>query len=239
MSKFKMKTGFTILEIMIVMVIIGVLASVSVIPYTNYVRSARDARRKVDLENLRAALELYRNNDINGSYPQTVDALTPTYIKTLPTDPQTTTAYTYTPTCDTNTTPVLCSTYTVQATLEKDDLTYIITPSGATSVVPTPGITTIPLPTGGVTGYEIPRPTSTPTVSPTPTTVEVRPTVIPTAQPTPQCSQCAGMATDIKSCDESCLGMKQCVIRGSVCTVNGASNPFCQEQACVSETDDK
>ncbi len=57
------------IEIMIVMVIIGLIVTMGGAAYTNAVRQGRDARRKVDLDQIRSALELYRSNDANAAYP--------------------------------------------------------------------------------------------------------------------------------------------------------------------------
>lgn len=65
----KSTSGFTMIEIMIVMTIIGMIVAMGGAAYSNAVRQGRDARRKVDLDQIRSALELYRSNDVNGTYP--------------------------------------------------------------------------------------------------------------------------------------------------------------------------
>lgn len=70
MKSFRTRTlGFTMIEIMIVMTIIGMIVAMGGAAYSNAVRQGRDARRKVDLDQIRSALELYRSNDVNGTYP--------------------------------------------------------------------------------------------------------------------------------------------------------------------------
>ncbi len=70
MKSFRTRTlGFTMIEIMIVMTIIGMIVAMGGAAYSNAVRQGRDARRKVDLDQMRSALELYRSNDPNGTYP--------------------------------------------------------------------------------------------------------------------------------------------------------------------------
>lgn len=59
--------GFTLVELMIVVTIIGILAAVSTVAFQGAKRSARDADRKADLEDIRSALEIYRADC--GSYP--------------------------------------------------------------------------------------------------------------------------------------------------------------------------
>ncbi len=61
------KRGFTLIELLVVIAIIGVLSSV-VLSSLNSVRAkARDATRQADINQIRLALELYRDN--YGYYP--------------------------------------------------------------------------------------------------------------------------------------------------------------------------
>ncbi len=61
------KSGFTIVEILIVLVVIGILASIVIVSYSQVQARARDARRKTDISNMIKALEIYYSD--NGSYP--------------------------------------------------------------------------------------------------------------------------------------------------------------------------
>lgn len=61
------KSGFTIVEIFIVVVVIGILASVVLISYNQVQARTRDSKRKTDIANIVKALELYYSD--NGSYP--------------------------------------------------------------------------------------------------------------------------------------------------------------------------
>ncbi len=61
------KRGFTLLELLMVIAIIGVLATVVLVNLNGARLKARDARRKSDLATIRTALVLYRNE--KGSYP--------------------------------------------------------------------------------------------------------------------------------------------------------------------------
>jgi prepilin-type N-terminal cleavage/methylation domain len=116
-SKFK---SFTLIEILVVATIIALLASGGVVVYTQLNRASRDAKRKTDLEQIRAALEMYRSN--NGIYPVNLSILTTPapqqpYLNTIPTDPKSPTyTYYYTPLpvgCSNN-----CNDYTLAAHLE-------------------------------------------------------------------------------------------------------------------------
>ena len=63
--------GFTLVELLVVFSLIGILISISLVAYNSTKKSARDGKRKSDLEQVRAALEMYRS-DV-GSYPDEVD----------------------------------------------------------------------------------------------------------------------------------------------------------------------
>lgn len=51
--------GFTIVELLIVIVVIGILAAISIVAYNNVQANARDSIRKQDLANIAKALQLY------------------------------------------------------------------------------------------------------------------------------------------------------------------------------------
>jgi general secretion pathway protein G len=65
----KVNRGFTLIELMIVMAIIGMVATLGIGSYQISLKRARDAQRKTDLQQIRSALEIYRT-DIN-VYPST------------------------------------------------------------------------------------------------------------------------------------------------------------------------
>lgn len=98
-----MKKAFTLVEILVVVTIISLLASIAAVSYSRFVKQSRDARRKTDIEQIRASLELYRN--FKGAYPSPpmnfgTGALqdgTTVYMSKIPKDPMATspTANTY------------------------------------------------------------------------------------------------------------------------------------------------
>ena len=61
------KTGFTLVELLVVIAIIGILTIVSLSSFTSANIKARDAQRKADLDALSKALMMYYND--NGSFP--------------------------------------------------------------------------------------------------------------------------------------------------------------------------
>ena len=67
LSKFN-RSGFTLLELLVVVAIIGLLATLSILALNNARMLARDARRKADLRQIRTALEMYY--DVNDKYPR-------------------------------------------------------------------------------------------------------------------------------------------------------------------------
>lgn len=55
----KSTTGFTIVELLIVIVVIAILAAISVVAYSNLQQSARDSRRGNDIAQIKKALLAY------------------------------------------------------------------------------------------------------------------------------------------------------------------------------------
>jgi general secretion pathway protein G len=84
----KQDAGFTLMELMIVMAIIGVLAVVAVPRFTSAIRQAREAVLKEDLHVLRAAIDSYTMDKQKA--PQSLDDLIQDgYLKAIPEDPMT------------------------------------------------------------------------------------------------------------------------------------------------------
>lgn len=115
------KRGFTLIELLVVIAIIGILSSVVLASLNSARQKSRDSRRVADVKQIQTALELYY--DASSTYPSALSALAPTYIAVVPTDPQTSTAYSYgsltsaSAAC-TPSSSVKCPSYVIQADLE-------------------------------------------------------------------------------------------------------------------------
>ncbi len=84
----KQDAGFTLMELMIVMLIIGILMLIAVPSYISAIRHAREAVLKEDLHVLRAAIDSYTMDKQKG--PQSLDDLIQDgYLKSIPEDPMT------------------------------------------------------------------------------------------------------------------------------------------------------
>src|SRR5271155_88147 len=80
--------GFTLLELMIVMVIISLLAAIAIPSYTHNIRAANEAVLKADLYEMRRAIDSYTVDKQKA--PQTLDDLVQSgYLKSMPVDPMT------------------------------------------------------------------------------------------------------------------------------------------------------
>jgi len=89
--------GFTLIELLVAATIAIILTTIGVVSYQSAMRKSRDGKRKADLEQIRAALEMYRSDC--GSYPDNIsfgsslvggkdECSGNTYMQTVPQDPK-------------------------------------------------------------------------------------------------------------------------------------------------------
>ncbi len=102
---YKHNKGFTLVELIVVISIIGILSSLLVANFMNVRYKTRDAVRKKDLNQIQLALEVYKNDA--GNYPSTLYATScPTssslesssgtvYMEKIPCDPLDKSNYVY------------------------------------------------------------------------------------------------------------------------------------------------
>ena len=131
-------SGFTLIELLVVMSVIAVLAAMSLFALQGARESARDTRRKADLETIRSGLELFRSDC--GGYPAALpspgDSLTGTgdpgcpltnvYVREIPGDPIPGREYAYVGGTPSN-------SYTLCAALEDDAASEITCGGGCGS----------------------------------------------------------------------------------------------------------
>jgi len=87
-ATYKQDAGFTLIELMIVMAIIGVLATLAIPSFVGALKHAREAVLKEDLHVMRAAIDSYTMDKQKA--PQSLDDLIQDgYLKTIPEDPMT------------------------------------------------------------------------------------------------------------------------------------------------------
>lgn len=112
MSRYKTQNlirGFTIVELLIVIVVIAILAAISIVAYNGIQERARNSQRESDVKVIVKALEMYYidngqyppgngSTSINAAWSATADSswdmlkghLVPKYISELPKDPTST-----------------------------------------------------------------------------------------------------------------------------------------------------
>jgi len=106
-SSKKYNRGFTLIEILITVAIIGVLAAIVVVSFNKAQAKSRDSRRVADVESVKAAMNMFYDenkryvncNDFGAyrlctdSYPSGYSELVPAYFDQYPKDPLDSTDY--------------------------------------------------------------------------------------------------------------------------------------------------
>jgi len=137
-SLAKKNQGFTIVELLIVIVVIGILAALVIVTFTGIQQKGRNTERKTDVNALNSHVEAYyaqtgnyptlanvndgtwRSTNMKGLDPEAMrDPKAPATTTTLTSGGSSATQYSYTPApanCDNTTT--MCDSYTLESSLE-------------------------------------------------------------------------------------------------------------------------
>ena len=86
----KTRAGFSLIEIMLVVAIIGIFVALAIPNYHRTQRSSKIAKAKSELRMIQTAVESYRVHDASSEYPANLSALTsanPRVLMSLPEDP--------------------------------------------------------------------------------------------------------------------------------------------------------
>ena len=87
-SRFPFSEGFTLLELLVVMTIIGILAAIAVPALRDSPQRARESALREDLFTMRSVIDQYHGD--KGSYPPDLQTLVSAgYIRKIPIDPMT------------------------------------------------------------------------------------------------------------------------------------------------------
>jgi prepilin-type N-terminal cleavage/methylation domain-containing protein len=95
-NKLRSKKGFTLVELLIVIVILGILAAIVIARFAGATKESKESNLKGNLRTMRSSLETYKANSKSNSYPPTLDDLwkgtaadvdSKTFLERIPIDP--------------------------------------------------------------------------------------------------------------------------------------------------------
>lgn len=90
-KKLKKYSGFTLLEILVVISIIGILIAIGSAAFTTAQKKGRDARRRADIKQYQSAFEQYYSEA--NTYAACATMENANFVSGAPTDPKTGSAY--------------------------------------------------------------------------------------------------------------------------------------------------
>ena len=96
LNKLRNRKGFTLVELLIVIVILGILAAIVIARFAGATKESKESNLKGNLRTIRSSLETYKANSKSNNYPSNLDDLwkgtaadvdSKTFLERIPIDP--------------------------------------------------------------------------------------------------------------------------------------------------------